>query len=93
MNSLKALAELSQIVHGMERDLGLTNLSDPDKRVLLSIVREAQEHGTAKTRNVVNICMEQGVSRPTIFRSLKALTNMGHIEQVQHGNYRVLPEN
>lgn len=90
MDALKALAELSQIVYGMERDLGLDGLSDPDKRVLLSIVRQSQDGTAAQTRDVVRICMGQGVSRPTIFRSLKALCELGRIEQVQHGNYRAL---
>ena len=70
------------MVQGMEDDLGLSDLGNIEKRVLLSIVEFYGKNGVASTSEILAHPLLNAFSRPSLFRALKILEETGKISKV-----------
>ena len=87
MSNINRLSSLYRIIHGMEKDLRLDELSRSERVVLMSVVHLKNTEGHAKTESIVEDCKDNGLSRPTIFRCLKSLSTSGKLKSEQWGYY------
>jgi hypothetical protein len=83
MNSrLKTLTELQLMVSGLEADLGISEMSEIERKVLLSLSDVYAKAGVAATGGVISHPMLSKFSRPSLFRALKALEAAGKVTKV-----------
>jgi hypothetical protein len=78
----KTLVDLQMMVQGIEEDLGLSNLGNIEKRVLLSIIEFYDQNGVASTAEILAHPLLITFSRPSLFRALKLLEETGRIFKV-----------
>ena len=64
------LIDLVKIVSEMERDLGLSDISNSERKVLLAISDLENREGVAKTKAILSHELTVGISRPSVFRAL-----------------------
>jgi len=67
------------MVQGIEEDLGLSDLGNIEKRVLLSIIEFHDQNGVASTAEILAHPLLTTFSRPSLFRALKLLEETGRI--------------
>lgn len=88
------LAALRHMLHEMEQELGLDNLSPVQRDVLYAAHLLSEGAETFTTAQLRRHEMVQEISKPTFFRVLKTLQEKGYIipgpEAVQ-GTYRLAP--
>ena len=65
----------------MEKDFGLNELSEVERNVLYAIKDLEKENGAAKTRDLLSHSFTSGMSRISVFRSLKSLEKLQKIER------------
>ena len=83
MNSrLKTLTELQLMVSGLEADLGISEMSEIERKVLLSLSDAYAKAGVAATGAILSHPMLSTFSRPSLFRALKALEAAGKVTKV-----------
>jgi hypothetical protein len=70
------------MVQGIEEDLGLSDLGNIEKRVLLSIIEFHDQNGVASTAEILSHPLLATFSRPSLFRALKLLEETGRILKV-----------
>ena len=80
----KTLVDLQMMVQGMEDDLGLSDLGNIEKRVLLSIVESYGKNGVASTSEILAHPLLNAFSRPSLFRALKFLEETDRIFKVSN---------
>lgn len=80
--ALNALAELQIMVTDMERDLGLSDLSQIERKVLLAISDLHAQNGKVATQDILDHKLVESFSRPSLFRALKGLENTGNIKKI-----------
>ena len=80
----KTLVDLQMMVQGIEEDLGLSDLGNIEKRVLLSIIEFHDQNGVASTAEILAHPLLTTFSRPSLFRALKLLEETGRIFKVSH---------
>ena len=80
----KTLVDLQMMVQGMEDDLGLSDLGNIEKRVLLSIVEFYGKNGVASTSEILAHPLLNAFSRPSLFRALKFLEETDRIFKVSN---------
>ena len=73
------LIDLVKIVTEMERDLGLNDISNSERNVLLAISDLENSEGVAKTKAILSHDLTVGISRPSIFRALAKLEKLGKL--------------
>ena len=78
----KTLVDLQMMVQGIEEDLGLSDLGNIEKRVLLSIMEFYDQNGVASTSEILAHPLLNAFSRPSLFRALKFLEATGRISKV-----------
>ena len=78
----KTLVDLQMLVQGIEEDLGLSDLGNIEKRVLLSIIEFYDQKGVASTAKILAHPLLNAFSRPSLFRALKFLEETGRIFKV-----------
>ena len=78
----KTLVDLQMMVQGIEEDLGLSDLGNIEKRVLLSIIEFYDQNGVASTAEILAHRLLNSFSRPSLFRALKILEETGKISKV-----------
>ena len=78
----KTLVNLQMMVQGIEEDLGLSDLGNIEKRVLLSIIEFHDQNGVASTAEILAHPLLTTFSRPSLFRALKFLEKIGRISKV-----------
>ena len=78
----KTLVDLQMMVQGIEEDLGLSDLGNIEKRVLLSIIGFYDQNGVASTAEILAHPLLNAFSRPSLFRALKFLEETGRISKV-----------
>ena len=78
----KTLVDLQMMVQGIEEDLGLSDLGNIEKRVLLSIIEFYDQNGVASTAEILAHPLLITFSRPSLFRALKLLEETGRIFKV-----------
>ena len=75
------LIDLVKIVTEMERDLGLDDISNSERNVLLAISDLENSEGVAKTKAILSHDLTVGISRPSIFRALAKLEKLGKLSR------------
>ena len=75
------LIDLVKIVTEMERDLGLNDISNSERNVLLAISDLENSEGVAKTKAILSHDLTVGISRPSIFRALAKLEKLGKLSR------------
>ena len=85
----EALISFKLLLQKMEKDLGLSDLSDVETKVFLAISDLCNQFDTAKTQSVLQHDLVSSIGRATIFRALKKLEERKKIlkSQNQHGAY------
>ena len=76
---LKTLTELQLMVSGLEADLGISEMSEIERKVLLSLSDVYAQTGVAATGAILSHPMLSTFSRPSLFRALKALEAAGKV--------------
>ena len=80
------LIDLVKIVTEMERDLGLNDISNSERNVLLAISDLENSEGFAKTKAILSHDLTVGISRPSIFRALAKLEKLGKLSHKNDTN-------
>ena len=80
------LIDLVKIVTEMERDLGLDDISNSERNVLLAISDLEDTEGVAKTKAILSHDLTVGISRPSIFRALAKLEKLGKLSRKKDTN-------
>jgi Mn-dependent DtxR family transcriptional regulator len=80
------LIDLVKIVTEMERDLGLNDISNSERNVLLAISDLENSEGFAKTKAILSHDLTVGISRPSIFRALAKLEKLGKLSRKNDTN-------
>ena len=80
------LIDLVKIVTEMERDLGLNDISNSERNVLLAISDLENSEGIAKTKAILSHDLTVGISRPSIFRALAKLEKLGKLSHKNDTN-------
>ena len=75
------LIDLVKIITEMERDLGLDDISNSERNVLLAISDLENTEGVAKTKAILSHDLTVGISRPSIFRALAKLEKLGKLSR------------
>ena len=75
------LIDLVKIVTEMERDLGLDDISNSERNVLLAISDLENAEGVANTKSILSHDLTVGISRPSIFRALAKLEELGKLSR------------
>jgi hypothetical protein len=76
---LKALTDLQLMVSDLETDLGISDMSEIERKVLLSLSDVSAQAGLAATGTIFAHPMLSAFSRPSLFRALKALEAAGKV--------------
>ena len=82
LNGLKRLTKLQIMVSEMEEDLGLSGLSNIEKKTLLVIVDLNEKAGLASTSDILAHPILNQFSRQSMFRALKVLGVCGKVVKV-----------
>ena len=72
-NAMKQLSRLSKLIFEMEIDLGLSDLSQPEKLVLMAAHEQSDVDGQFQTHQLLSHPLSAKMARPTFFRALKLL--------------------
>ncbi len=81
MTDISKLAELRKLMLGMERSIGLEELSAVERDVYYAATDLAQQTTGVRTTGLLSHALMQDVSRPTFFRALKSLVTKGYLSQ------------
>ena len=89
------VAQLRELLHGMEHDLGLGHLTQNEKDVFYAVqlVISAKD-GIARSEDIKSHELSKSITQPTVHRSLKSLVDKGllaHAPNTRAGSY-VNPE-
>ena len=79
---LITLTELQLMVSDLEADLGISDMSEIERKVLLSLSDVFAQVGVAATGAILSHRMLSTFSRPSLFRALKALEAAGKVTKV-----------
>ena len=80
------LIDLKKVVQQLEKDLGLGSMSSHEKAVLLAISDLQQLDGVAKTKAILAHELTTSISRPSIFRALNKLEEIGKLKKAGGSN-------
>lgn len=89
----KALMKLQLLTEEMEKDLGLSEFSLIDTKVLLAVVDLHVQSGMAATSRILAHQLLKTFSKPSLFRSLKTLEANGKIEKATEKRGYYIPIN
>ena len=87
MNKFSTFAQLKELIFAMEQDLGISELSEPEKCVFSCIVQATEAGGPISTKTIEKHMLTSNLSRPTLFRAIKQLVAKDIISQPSHGQY------
>ena len=79
---MKILTSLQLMVSDIEKDLGLSDLSEIERKVLMSFSDVFDQLGKVPTNAILSHPMLSTFSRPSLFRALKVLEVAGKITKV-----------
>ena len=71
----------------MEQDLGISELSKPEKCIFSRIVQATEAGCSITTKAREQHMLTANLSRPTLFRAIKQLLAKNIITQPSHGSY------
>jgi predicted HTH transcriptional regulator len=92
MKDISKLAELRKLLIGMERSMGLEDLTSVERDIYYAAFDIAAQDQPVRTTNLLSHILMENVSRPTFFRALKSLVNKGYLLQCassRRGVYQV----
>ncbi len=92
MQEISKLAELRKLMLGMERTLGLQDLSSVERDIYYAAHQMAADANQVQTTGLLEHTLISQVSRPTFFRALKSLVRKGYLSPCQdagRGRYTV----
>ncbi|MDC0739216.1 hypothetical protein N6L24_13090 [Cognatishimia sp. SS12] len=81
MQEISKLAELRKLLLGMERALGLEDLSAVERDIYYAASELSTEAPGVRTTGLLSHALLEDVSRPTFFRALKSLVGKGYLSQ------------
>ena len=87
MNKFSTFTQLKELIFVMEQDLGISELSEPEKCVFSCIVQVTEASGSISTQAIQQHLLTSNLSRPTLFRAIKQLLAKDIISQPSHGQY------
>ena len=87
MRKFDTLVRLKEIISSMEQDLGISELSEPEKCVFSCIAQSSENDCFISTKSIEQHPLMSNMSRPTLFRCIKQLLALGIISQPSHGQY------
>ena len=90
MNKFNTFVQLKELMFAMEQDLGISELSEPEKCVFSCIVQANETGEPISTKAIAQHILTSNMSRPTLFRALKQLVYKGVISQLSHGKYAAI---
>ena len=79
MPEISKLAELRKLLLGMERAMGLQELSSAERDVFYAASDTAEFEEKIQTTGLMNHTLVTDISRPTFFRALKSLVEKGYL--------------
>jgi len=86
-----SVAQLRELLLGMEQELGIGDLSQNEKDVLYAVqIAMTSSNGVAKSDDIRSQILLQNMTQPTFHRSLKSLIQhglVGHAPQTKAGSY------
>lgn len=89
-----SVAQLRELLLGMEQELGIGDLSQNEKDVLYAVqIAFNTASGVAKSDDIRNNVLLQTMTQPTFHRSLKSLIKkglVGHAPNTKAGSYVLL---
>lgn len=92
-----SVAQLRELLLGMEQELGIGDLSQNEKDVLYAVqVAANSSTGIAKSDDIRNHMLLQYMTQPTFHRSLKSLIAkrlVGHAPNTKAGSYVLVSGN
>lgn len=89
------LAALRHLLHDMEQELGLDQLSPTQRDILYAANLLAEDTGGFTTGQLRKHPITRGIAKPTFFRSLKVLLDNEFVAPEQGapiGTYRLTPD-
>ena len=89
MNKFNTFVQLKELMFAMEQDLGISELSEPEKCVFSCIVQASEAGELISTKSIEQHILTSNMSRPTLFRCIRQLLAKGIISQPSHGKYLV----
>ena len=82
MDRLKSIFELRDMLHEMERDIGLDRLSRAERDVLLAAHALTSAPGAAvQSEQIRSHRLVRGIAQATFHRTLKSLLTLGLLER------------
>ena len=87
MSKFNTFTQLKELMFAMEQDLGISELSEPEKCVFSCIVQATEAGGSISTKAIEKHILTSNLSRPTLFRAIKQLLAKDIITQPSHGKY------
>ncbi len=81
---ISAFGRLMAMIAEMEKDLGLVDLSEPERRILGAIgalVSQGQEIVSSRSIKTETAC--EALTDPTYYRGLKSLVEKGYIRVIE----------
>ena len=78
---LRKIVQLQTLLTEMEEDIGISDNSTIEKRVLLAIADLNDDSERVATADIMNHKLIDGFSRPTVFRALTVLETENKIEK------------
>lgn len=91
MSLFENAAQLKKVLVGMEKDIGLEDLSDPEKSVFYAVV-DLNAGEAIQSSFIRKHALTLSLSKPTFHRALKTLVEKGfiiHEAGTKTGKYRV----
>ena len=88
MSKFNTFVQLKELMFAMEQDLGISELSEPEKAVFSCIVQASATGEPISTKSIEQHILTSKMSRPTLFRSIKQLLALDIISQPSHGHYQ-----
>ena len=82
MTNIGKIAELKQLLLGMERDLGVDDLGTAQKHIVYAATLLAQESISVESDEIRKHELLSGVSRSSFFRALKDVVEAGYLSHV-----------
>ena len=89
MSKFNTFVQLKELMFAMEQDLGISELSEPEKSVFSCIVQASEAGELISTKSIEQHILTSNMSRPTLFRCIRQLLAKEIISQPSHGKYLV----
>ncbi len=83
MSDISKLTELRKLMLGMERSLGLQDLSPTERDIYCAADDLERQAGRVQTTGLLQHALVANISRPTFFRALRSLVQKGYLSTGQ----------